>query len=57
MATEPKPAKPKKDNWLTRFLGRLAEVNEKQFQGQVPDCCAGKQQGFKPNASSAQHKH
>lgn len=31
--------KPKKDNWLTRFIDKIAEANEKKFGGQIPDCC------------------
>ncbi len=31
--------RPKKDTWFSRFLERLAAANEKQFGGQMPDCC------------------
>jgi len=34
-----KRQKPKKENWLTRFIDRIAEANEKNFGGQTPDCC------------------
>lgn len=39
--------KPKKDSWFSRFLERLAAANEKQFGGQVPDCCSGKSHSVK----------
>lgn len=26
-------------NWFKRFLENLAQANEKEFQGQSPDCC------------------
>ncbi|HHW18773.1 MAG TPA: hypothetical protein GXX30_07715 [Firmicutes bacterium] len=35
-------SKPKKKSWFSRWLERLAEINEREFGGQVPDCCAGK---------------
>lgn len=37
-------SKPKKKTWLSRWLERLAEVNEREFGGKVPDCCAGRRQ-------------
>lgn len=42
MAEGRKQEKPKKDNWLTRFIDKIGEANEKKFSGQVPDCCGGK---------------
>ena len=58
MEEELKQAKPKKDNWLTRFIDKIGEANEKKFSGQVPDCCGGTG-GPKASAQSgpAQHKH
>jgi hypothetical protein len=57
MAEELKQAKPKKDNWFTRFIDKIGEANDKKFSGQIPDCCGGVRGSRKGQpAGPAQHK-
>ncbi|MGE5578758.1 MAG: LDCC motif putative metal-binding protein [Bacillota bacterium] len=48
MADSPKA---KKETWFSRFLDNLAKANERQFHGQVPDCCGGKKATSSPAGS------
>ncbi|MEW6087526.1 MAG: LDCC motif putative metal-binding protein [bacterium] len=42
--------------WIKKWLGKLAESNEKNFGGQSPDCCGGTKVHPKPETRPPENK-